>query len=66
MQLRDLMDLISDAEYLQDFEDSNLGRDWGELNPERVRNLPPNEFKDFFQRVDTLIKGVVKLKETNL
>jgi len=65
MQLRDLMDLIKEAEYLQDHE-THLGQDYEELNSEHYRNLPPNEFKEFLDRVDDLIKGVLKLKETNL
>jgi hypothetical protein len=65
MQLRDLMELIGSAEFLQDYN-TNLGQDYGELNTEHYRNLPPNEFKEFLDRVDDLIKGVLKLKETNL
>jgi hypothetical protein len=65
MQLRDLMDLISEAEHLQDYN-TNLGQDYGELNSEHYRNLPPNEFKEFLERVDGLIKGVLKLKDTSL
>lgn len=65
MQLSELMALINEAEYLQDYE-TNLGQDYGELNSEHYRNLPPNEFKEFLDRVDDLIKGVIKLKETSL
>ena len=65
MQLRDLMELISDAELLHNYE-TNLGEQYGELNSEHYRNLPPNEFKEFLERVDDLIKGVLKLKDTSL
>lgn len=66
MQLRDLMALIDEAEFLQDWE-TGLGQEHGpELKSEHYRNLPPNEFADFLERVSGLVKGVIKLKETSL
>lgn len=65
MQLRDLMELIRTAENLTSY-DSGLGEEYGSLDVEHYRKLSPEDFEEFVKDVHTLVRGVIKLKETSL